>query len=264
MDPKGNTIMRRAKAHAALRRQENAAALDAPVEVRRHPSARRLTLRVSHTRRAVIVTMPLEVRVEEAQSFLERHIDWVRERLRALPHALPFNDGTVLPLRGVPHRLAFVGLRPRSIAADIMRPVVWVERAAGDGMPTLCVSGHVEHAPRRLKDWLIAAAREDIASRVAVHSARLDLKPRRISVRDQSSRWGSCSTSGLLCFSWRLILAPPHVLDYVAAHEVAHLQEMNHGPHFWSLVLRSMPQMQVAKSWLTAHGRDLHAYGSSP
>ena len=93
-------------------------------------------------------------------------------------------------------------------------------------------------------------AKLDLEARVAFHAGRLDLRARRISLRDQASRWGSCSTTGLLSFSWRLILAPPIVLDYVAAHEVAHLAEMNHGPRFWALVAKTMPEMRSAKAWL--------------
>jgi hypothetical protein len=206
--------------------------------------------------------MPLEVRDEEARHFLARHIDWVRERLSAIPMAVPFEHGVELPLRGETHELAFVGLRPRSIADDIVRPIVWAERRGDGATPLVCVSGHLEHAPRRFKDWLICQARKDLSERVALHAERLRLKPRRLSVRDQTSRWGSCSTSGLLCFSWRLILAPRFVLDYVAAHEVAHLKEMNHGPRFWSLVEKTMPEMRVAKQWLATHGARLHAIGS--
>ena len=97
--------------------------------------------------------------------------------------------------------------------------------------------------------------------RIAYHAKVLGLRPKRLSVRDQTSRWGSCSSTGQLCFSWRLIMAPAHVLDYVAAHEVAHLKEMNHSARFWALVARTMPQLNAAKVWLNAHGRELHCYG---
>jgi predicted metal-dependent hydrolase len=96
---------------------------------------------------------------------------------------------------------------------------------------------------------------------VLFHAERLGLRAKRIAVRDQSSRWGSCSTTGVLSFSWRLVLAPPLVLDYVAAHEVAHLAEMNHGPRFWALVRQTMPEMDEAKLWLLRFGADLHRYG---
>ena len=84
---------------------------------------------------------------------------------------------------------------------------------------------------------------------------------RKLNVRDQKSRWGSCSSNGSLSFSWRLIMAPPHVLDYVAAHEVAHLREMNHGPRFWALVAKTMPQCDESKRWLRTFGNELHRYG---
>ncbi|HXF55674.1 MAG TPA: M48 family metallopeptidase, partial [Hyphomicrobiaceae bacterium] len=95
------------------------------------------------------------------------------------------------------------------------------------------------------------------------HAANLKLKPKKIAVRDQSSRWGSCSTTGVLSFSWRLVLAPPYILDYVAAHEVAHLAEMNHGPRFWKLVERMVPRSGEAREWLRVYGMDLHCYGAA-
>ena len=101
----------------------------------------------------------------------------------------------------------------------------------------------------------------DAASRR--HAAALGVAIKRIAVRDQSSRWGSCSNSGVLSYSWRLILAPPFVLDYLAAHEVAHLVELNHSPRFWRLVRRVYPDAQRAKVWLDVHGTDLHRYGAS-
>lgn len=228
-------------------------AIGAPIEVRRHPQARRLTLRVSRTRRAVIVTLPMQCDVGEAGSFVERNIDWVRERLGSLPHPVRFTDGTALPLRGVAHRICFGGNLPG-------RGPVEVVPAAAEA-PELRVFGHPEHAPRRLKDWLCAEARRDLDARVLWHAVNLALRPKRIAVRDQTSRWGSCSTTGVLSFSWRLVLAPPLVLDYVAAHEVAHLAEMNHGARFWALVRRTAPLMDEARRWLQVYGPDLHRYG---
>lgn len=230
-------------------------ALGAPVEVRRHPGARRLTLRVSRTRRAVIVTLPVQCDLDEAGSFIYRNIDWVRERLDSLPSPVPFKDGVFIPLRGEAHRVVLAGKSKERGAV--------VRKERGD-YPELHVSGDAEHLPRRLRDWLGAEATRDLDQRVTWHAHRLGLTPKRIAVRDQSSRWGSCSTTGVLSFSWRLILAPPAILDYVAAHEVAHLKEMNHGPRFWALVEKTMPGMEEAKRWLQIYGMDLHRYGASP
>ena len=229
--------------------------LTAPVEVRHHSGARRLTLRVSKTKRAVIVTVPAACRMDEAGRFLESNIDWVRERLGHVPEPVPFEDGARIPVRGQLCRICFTGPGGRT--------VVGVEQVAG-GLPNLNIAGRQEHAPRRLQDWLLRQARNDLDERVGWHAKALGVRARRISLRDQTSRWGSCSASGLLSFSWRLVLAPPHVLDYVAAHEVAHLAEMNHGPRFWRLVAKCVPRLDDAKTWLRLKGADLHRYGAAP
>jgi predicted metal-dependent hydrolase len=225
----------------------------APVEVRRHPSARRLTLHVHPTRRAVVVTVPQRCKLDEANSFVHRHLDWVRDRLGNLPDPIPFAEDARIPLRGVMHAIGFAD-------PDGQSPIVAAERSARGHR--LIVRGRREHAPRRLRDWLIGEARSDLDQRVVWHARRLGLRARRITVRDQSSRWGSCSSTGQLSFSWRLILAPPLVLDYVAAHEVAHLAEMNHGERFWALVEKTMPEMEEAKRWLRRNGHELHRYGA--
>ena len=104
-------------------------------------------------------------------------------------------------------------------------------------------------------------AQAALSERVQWHAENLGLRPRRVTIRDQVSRWGSCSSARVLSFSWRLILAPAFVLDYVAAHEVAHLKEMNHGPRFWAAVKRTFPRMDEARRWLRRHGAELHRYG---
>jgi predicted metal-dependent hydrolase len=235
-------------------------ALGAPIEVRRHPAARRLTLRVSKTKRAVLVTVPAECRMEEASRFVENNLDWVRERLGSVPEPVPFEHGAKIPLRGRLHCICFTGVTRAKLGA---RSVVEVVTTPG-AMPRLVVSGRLEHASRRLKDWLLEQARADLDASVTLHSKMLGVKARSISLRDQTSRWGSCTAGGLLSFSWRLVMAPANVLNYVAAHEVAHLLEMNHGPRFWKHVARCMPRLEEAKRWLRSHGADLHRYGASP
>jgi predicted metal-dependent hydrolase len=125
----------------------------------------------------------------------------------------------------------------------------------------LCVAGDAPHINRRVGDFLRREALRDleVASRRAAEQFGVAIK--RISVRDQSSRWGSCSTTGVLSYSWRLILAPPFVLDYLAVHEVAHLIEMNHSPRFWRLVNGICSDANRAKAWLDIHGTDLHRFG---
>jgi len=245
--------------------------LGVPMLLRRSARARRFSLQVSEARRGAVLTMPAYSSFAEAEEFLSRHLDWLKERLAGLPDPVPFSDGAVVPLRGLAHVLRFAGPVRR-------RGVVWIEEpedakiapawptSAGedDGcLPRLHVSGEAEHAPRRLSDWFKRQAHADLRLQVDLHAERLNLKPKRITVRDQTTRWGSCSTTGALSFSWRLVLAPPFVLDYLAAHEVAHLAHMNHGPRFWALVARAMPRYEEARNWLHRHGASLHAYGAT-
>jgi predicted metal-dependent hydrolase len=224
------------------------------VEIRRHPAARRMTLRVSRTSRSVIVTVPVSCDLAQAGTFLNSHLEWVRERLGTLPEHIAFQDGAVIPLLGAPHVVVEVGQRG---AVKVVET-----GATADGKPALFVSGRSEFVNRRLRDWMAAQAGQHLVERVDWHCGNLGLRRGRITVRDQKSRWGSCSTTGALSFSWRLVMAPPFVLDYVAAHEVAHLAEMNHGPRFWALLERTMPRMREAKRWLQTYGSDLHRYGT--
>jgi predicted metal-dependent hydrolase len=221
------------------------------VQLRRHRQARRYTLRIQATTREVILTIPPRGTLKEAGEFAQKHGGWIAARLGRLPEAAPFTDGAVVPLRGVPHRIAH---RPG------VRGTVWTQTDTS-GQLLLCVAGNSPHIDRRVGDFLRREARRELETASLKFAANLGVAVKRITVRDQSSRWGSCSTTGLLSFSWRLILAPGHVLDYLAAHEVAHLVEMNHSPRFWRLVQRLCPDHDRAKAWLDAHGADLHRYG---
>ncbi|WP_245297155.1 MULTISPECIES: SprT family zinc-dependent metalloprotease [Rhodomicrobium] len=230
------------------------------------------------------MTLPQEVKIEEAGDFLARHMDWLKRQIDRLPEPVPFDNGAVLPLRGVSHKVSYVGaVRYQGVVwveeADALMPAEGWNAAAAPckiqqnpsnwimsdtrAVPRICVSGGDTHGPRRLADWLRAEAKADLTRRTYHHAANLGVRPKRISVRDQSTRWGSCSSTGTICYSWRLIFAPEFVLDYVAAHEVAHLREMNHGPRFWRLVRETMPEMQKARAWLKQNGAELHRFGAS-
>ena len=248
------------------------------VALRRSSRAKRFSLKVSHTERSAILTLPNRGRIEDANAFLARHADWLKRQLERLPDPVPFADGAVIPLRGTFHRLKFIGAQRNcgvvSVQQDGFQSADIPGFAAAPGfpasyslnpsaaLPQILVSGETDHAPRRFSDWLRGEVRRDIAACVAKHAQVLGCCPKRIAVRDQATRWGSCSTSGTLSFSWRLIFAPPFVLDYVAAHEVAHMREMNHGPRFWRLVKDAVPFTQKARIWLKSQGAELHRFGS--
>jgi predicted metal-dependent hydrolase len=222
------------------------------VRVRRHRQARRYTLRIHSVTREVVLTMPPRGSLKQAREFAEKHGGWIAARLGRLPEPAPFAHGAMIPLRGVEHRIAH---------RREQRGTVWIERGSGDER-LLCVAGEAAHIARRVSDFLKREVKSDLEAASARAADALGVAIKRVSIRDPSSRWGSCSTTGVLSYSWRLIFAPPFVLDYLAAHEVAHLIEMNHSRTFWHVVERICPDVARAKSWLDAHGPDLHRYGA--
>jgi predicted metal-dependent hydrolase len=215
---------------------------------RRNARARRLIIRPDRDPKSFVVTLPPRASRKEAIDFAERSRQWIGTRLTATPASVPFAAGATIMFRGARHIIAH---RPGE------RGAVWRDEETS----SLNVAGDLPHLARRLEDWLKQQARQDLLAASERYAEAMDLKFRRITVRDQSSRWGSCSTDGHLSYSWRLILAPPFVLDYVAAHEVAHLKHMNHGTRYWRLVLTHCPRAKEAQHWLKRHGAELHRYG---
>ena len=221
------------------------------VRVLENPRTTRLTLRLvpaSKTGESLKVTVPPGTPESEVDAFLERNRNWAAARLSRLPEVTKIEDGAVIPLRGVPHRIMHSGLG-RGVVSIGMEEDGKVIRVFGDPKFT----------PRKVQDFLKRQAKQDLTKAVARYSAELGVKAKSITLRDTTSRWGSCSSSGALNFSWRIILAPPEVLNYLAAHEVAHLREMNHSDRFWSLVEQICPDMEPQKAWLRTHGAKLHA-----
>jgi predicted metal-dependent hydrolase len=209
------------------------------VEWRRNRRARRVSLRIDPCGGGVVVTLPTRAGRGAGVALLMTHAEWVANRLAALPQAVPFVDGTIVSISGVPHRIRHA---PQAHGG------AWLE----DG--ELLVSGEPEFLPRRVSDFLRAEALRQLSSLVGIKTAPLNVNPRRITVKDTRSRWGSCAADGSLAFSWRLIMTPEFVQDYVVAHEVAHLKHMNHGKRFWKLVDRLTPHAETAIPWLRAEG----------
>ncbi|MBF9035304.1 DUF45 domain-containing protein [Rhodobacterales bacterium HKCCE2091] len=217
---------------------------DPPIEValRRSARARRFSLRVSRADGRVSLSLPVWAREAEALAFLREREAWLRAHVDAAPGIRAPRVGGTVPLLG----------------AD--RPVL-----AGPGRSARFEDGAVRvpddaRAPARIKALFVAMARERLAAAVAVHTAALGRGHGRLTIRDTRSRWGSCTTAGDLMFSWRLVMAPPPVLDYVAAHEVAHLAEMNHSPAYWAVCARLCPDYKRQRRWLRDNGPDLLAW----
>jgi hypothetical protein len=287
------------------------------LRVRRNARARNLILRLDDHTGGAVVTIPARTPIREAIHMAERKAGWIAAQLKRRPAPVPFVDGAQILFQGVEHTVCHRAGR-RGIVCE-----------NGE----IIVSGREEHLARRLKDWLKAQAKAEIAALVVKKSQRLEgappqnetagsgdgwsdgssdrisaspfapqpgphpssaphpstagggwgglalaalfaggpgttsrpsrkrLRPGRITVRDTRSRWGSCAADGQLNFSWRLILAPPYVLDYVVAHELAHLVHRDHSPAFWALADHLTDHLSAAKAWLNAHGKTLHRYG---
>ena len=219
---------------------------DVPLELSRHPRARRITLRLNAGGDGVRLVLPQRTPVREAVAFAERNSGWILKHLEKVPPRIPFTDGAVIPLLGENHLVTHDPVARCGVARDggVIR-----------------VSGLAEHLPRRLGDYLKREARAEINTRARDKAARIERRVGRISLRDTRSRWGSCSSEGDLNFSWRLILAPEVVLDYVVAHEVAHLVHLNHSQRFWKLAGQLSDDMSGAKIWLRRNSAELWRYG---
>ena len=220
----------------------------APVDVmlRRNPRARRLVLSIDPADAAPALVIPPFVSIGEAQAFLDSRRAWLFSRLAAAPQRIPFLDGASIPYRG---ETLTIRRHPGSRGATI----------GEDG--ALLVGGRPEHLARRVTDWLKAEARRGFAISAAAKAPLIDRPTPRVAVRDPRRQWGSCSADGVLRLSWRLVMAPVPVIDYVVAHEVAHLVEMNHSHDFWAVVARLTPHMATARIWLRRHGQTLLRYG---
>lgn len=219
---------------------------DLELAVRINRRARRISLKVDPAFERAVLVLPSPRALADGLRFAESRSPWLRDELAKLKPRVRFADGVAVPFRGIPH---VVRHRPG------MRGGVWLEDAE------IHVAGQAEHLPRRLADWLKAEAHQVLSRRAGDYAGRIERRVGRIGVRDPKSRWGSCAADGALSFSWRLVLAPPSVLDYVVAHEVAHLIEANHGPGFWALVARLHPSHLADRRWLKQHGAALHRYG---
>ena len=218
-----------------------------PVVVRRNARARRISIRVDTANDSIVLTLPTRGSLREGLRFMAEKSTWIERRVADLPPRVPFEAGAVVPVHGRDRVVRHGALHGRAVelTADVVR-----------------VPGTPVRLPDRLEAWLREEARRAVGRLARDMAARIHRPIRRITVRDTRSRWGSCSANGNLSFCWRLVLAPPSVLRYVVAHEVAHLAEMNHGPRFWRLVRHLAGEdIDTPQEWLRRHGPALHRYG---
>jgi len=218
-----------------------------PVELRAHPRARAVRLRLDEARERLTLTYPRRISRRAALDWAQKQGDWVVRQLLRIAPAEPFRPGATIPLEG----------------QDVL--LHWEENLPR--MPRLCAGrlecgGPLSAMAGRVERFLRAEARGRLSEATADAAARANVSVRSVSVGDASSRWGSCSSSGAIRYSWRLILAPPHLLRWVVAHEVAHRRHMDHGPQFRALEAELFGgNVRAARAELRALGPRLKRVG---
>lgn len=219
-----------------------------PLKIKSNKRAKRITLRIDPGGRGLSLTVPPHLDEGEISEFLDKYHGWILTKLAKFPKDSGLREGHTIPIRGIDHVIARTG------------EIRGVTEAISEGdQHILHVSGGEEHLSRRIADYLKKQARDDLEKFTNYHAEQLGKRYKSITLRDTRSRWGSCSSDGRLSYSWRIIMAPSYVLDYLTAHEVAHLVEMNHEPQFWQLCESLCPHMQEGKKWLKKNGSLLHA-----
>jgi predicted metal-dependent hydrolase len=229
-------------------REHTVAGRTLPLRIVENERARRLTLRIDAGGQGLRITVPPGLRRGEVEKFLDRHQGWLEQRLAKVPEKPQVRPGIKIPFRGVPHLIVHEPGRRGTVSVG-----------HDDSGPFLAVHGDRLHLPRRVADFLKREAKREIDALVAHHTAAVGRSAKAIRFRDTSSRWGSCTSDGTLSFSWRIMMAPPAVINYLVAHEVAHLKEMNHGPKFWKLCAELCPDTERCKAWLKRNGSALQA-----
>ncbi len=226
----------------------------AVVRLKVHARARRVSLRLDRAKREVVATAPSKRRLAEAAAFARDRSDWIAARLAELPAAVSIAPGQTIELFGEPVRLEAATHPARYIPATEAGPARIAVRGEGQTYANAVIRTIKREALRVLTE------------RTAFHCDRLGVKLPAIALADAKGRWGSCRPAlpgkpAAIRYSWRLALAPFEVADYVAAHECAHLLELNHGPRFWAHVKSLVGDHRGHRAWLRAEGSRLHAFG---
>ena len=215
------------------------------VIVKRSLQAKRIRLKVSRQSRSVVLVLPNRASQQTGIAFAQSKIDWIVDQLHQLPRKSIFNDGMHFSFLGIPVSIHHSPTSKRGVWLD--ENVIWV-------------SGSSEHLPRRVLDFLKKEFGNYALKKARQTADQLQVKVQKMTIRDTVSRWGSCSKTGHLNLSWRLVLAPKFVADYVIVHEVAHLVEMNHSDAFWQVVGRLCPEYEKAEHWLKKNTGYLYSF----
>jgi len=207
-------------------------------------STRARQLRVTIANGQMSVTVPRGLRRGNVERFLQEHAQWILAKLDqpAKRKAAPALPKDVILVRGAATRMERVEEKERKSRARV--------ELAKDRLIVRVPAGSRIHTLTYAEDWLREQARGVIGAVVKAQAARMNARPTSLTIRDQRTRWGSCSTRGTLSFNWRLVMAPPAVMEYVVIHELAHLFQPNHSKDFWAVVARYAPDFKIHRTWL--------------
>lgn len=212
------------------------------------PRARRIALRLDNTTHTMNLVVPKRFSMKKAEAFAWQHRDWIHEKLAALPAPIRFSHGSVIPVLG------------RNRTLDIIyNPALKITNIQLDD-DRIIVNTNQQDPAARITRYLKREARDALSELAKEKAARINKQISAIQVRDTKSRWGSCGPDGRISFSWRLVFAPWEAMDYVVAHEVAHLVHMNHGKRFWALCEKLCEDYDTGKTWMRANGNELTRY----
>lgn len=233
----------------ALRAEDFEEAMNGRIVIKRSKQARRLALRLDHKNRVFNLVVPSGTSLKRAYSFARKHEDWIEEKLGALPPLVRFEDGSKIKICG------------RSVTLDIYHAPERRSTSIELGKRYLRVHTNKEDPTQRIIRFLKELAREELSTLAHEKAGIIRKKIKYIRIGDMKSRWGSCTHDGRISLSWRLILAPYEAMDYVVAHEVAHMRHLDHSPKFWALCEDLSDHYEKGKNWMRRHGQDLMRYG---
>ena len=218
------------------------------VQLRHSKRSKRMALRLNPKKRVIELVIPPRASTAQAQLFLASHQDWIAKTLASLPQSFIFEDGAQMPLFGANVTLNF------SDQISHKSPKIALEESI------LTISANLNEPQLRLKRF-IKAEIKDLLTRLSIEKAEeIGKTVKSVTVRDTSSRWGSCSPDGAISYSWRLAFAPYESIDYVVAHEIAHLVHMDHSPRFWAQTEKMCLDYKKGKTWMRQNSAELMRY----
>ena len=218
------------------------------IEIKNNPRAKRISLRLNAKTGKFDLTLPQYANLHTAYKFVESQKQWIDQHLNALPAPIHIKDGTTIPILGTNRKL-HITKNPTSARTQIELT-----------NHALIMHTHLESPEKRLEKFLKTIGKESFTQLAQEKAKAINKTITSITLRDPKSRWGSCSEDGKIMLSWRLILAPHAAMDYVIAHEIAHLTHMNHSKAFWTLCRELSHDFLEGSHWMQEHGNSLLRY----